>query len=156
MSVQVIIYSSDRIRGGILKEILRRNKIGTLLLDKIMDVKSSISSHQPAIVIFDTTSSLKNEINFLKNLSSSIDDHFTIFVGDPLIINTLHDFHQNNIQKQDNLKIEGNLHNKIFLSDPLDPDVIISKSLDILYGYPENHEERQLLETDLRQYLKLD
>ncbi|MBF0257377.1 MAG: hypothetical protein HQK62_00835 [Desulfamplus sp.] len=180
MSVQVIIYSSDRIRGGILREILRRNKTETLLLDNIMDVKSAISSHKPDIAIFDTSNSLKNEINSLKHLSSSIEECFVMILGDALIINVFHD---------------GNLWNKLFLTDPLDPEIIISKSREILSRIQENRatvkssdhdsttapvirnienmEEKpsvadedidlvdhnldiEHLESDLRQYLKLD
>ncbi|MBF0467392.1 MAG: hypothetical protein HQK61_00665 [Desulfamplus sp.] len=126
MSVQVIIYSSDRIRGGILKEILRRVKIDALLLDNIMDVKSAISSHKPPVVIFDTVNSLKNEVAFLKKISSSVDECIVMLLGDVSIINSWRDHHQ------------GGIRNRIFLPDPLDPEIIISKSRQILSDWQQD------------------
>ncbi|MBF0228380.1 MAG: hypothetical protein HQK63_02115 [Desulfamplus sp.] len=175
MSVQVIIYSSDRIRGGIVKEILRRNNIGTVLLEKIIDVKSEISSHLPAIIIFDTNNFLKNEVKFLRTFLSSLESCSLILLGNPLITNSLKGFEQLNL---------------IQLPDPLDPDKIASKSIEILYSVPlqtgldaplqagvntpfqagadtplqvgveDNRpnieiDEIQSLENDLKQYLKL-
>ncbi|MBF0573978.1 MAG: hypothetical protein HQK69_09500 [Desulfamplus sp.] len=167
MSVQVIIYSSDRIRGGIVKEILRRNNIETVLLENIMDVKSEISSHLPAVIIFDTNNFLKNEVKFLRSFLSSLGSCSLILLGNPLITNSLKGFEQLNL---------------IQLPDPLDPDKIASKSIEILYGIPlqagvdtplqfgineslqagveDTHpnveiDEIQSLENDLKQYLKL-
>ncbi|MBF0203835.1 MAG: hypothetical protein HQK67_05860, partial [Desulfamplus sp.] len=71
----------------------------------------------------------KNEVNFLKNLSSSLEDCTVMLLGDALIISAWRDFH---------IHEGATLRNRIFLPDPLDPAIIILKSMDILAGIEGN------------------
>jgi len=110
MPYPVVIYSADKIRGGILKKILQRNEIKTLLVNKIIEMRDSISKFAPDIVIIDTKNSLKDEINFLKNLSYKIEEIFVFFLGSESVISTF-----------ERMDMNKNLH----FADPLNPEFIV-------------------------------
>ena len=145
MSCQVFVFSRDRIRGGILKRIFQDNKISLLLVQKIIDVKDTLSSHDPRVVILDMHSCLKNEVTFLINLVYSIKDSVVILLGDSFTLRTF----------SNDAPIKP-----LFFPDPFDPEIIAAKSREILalniHAAENRKEEDENFENDLKQYLKLE
>lgn len=142
MPYPVVIYSADKIRGGILKKILQRNEIKTLLVNKIIEMRDSISKFAPDIVIIDTKNSLKDEINFLKNLSYKKEEIFVFFLGSESVISTF-----------ERMDMNKNLH----LADPLNPEFIVSKVKKILLSKAKDKKQKKEdLESSLKQFLKLE
>lgn len=141
MPYPVIIFSVDEIRGGITKKILERNGFQALLLDKILGLKDRIAGHAAGVVVFDTCRCLAGEVRHLKDLCGVLENRAVILLGDPTIIEG---FHGPNVSKD------------LCLSDPLDPDLVVSKvkeaSLPIQAG---PNPEKAALEGELKDLLKL-
>ena len=142
MPYPVVVYSADKIRGGILKKILQRDEIKALLANRIIELRDSISKFAPDIVIIDTKNALKDEINFLKNLSYKKENIFIFVLGSESVISTF-----------DGMEKHKNLH----LADPLNPEFIVSKVKKILLSNAKNKSQKKdRLEDDLKQFLKLE
>jgi len=142
MSHSVVIFSVDKLRGGIIKDILQRHGITALWAGSILDIRDAISKQTPIVAILDTKDSLAGEIDFLQNLCRTLQDLIFIVLGIPSVINTF----------------EGpGVHKELCLADPLDPELIVSKVKESLLAQSrikENKHDR--LENDLKQYLKLE
>ncbi|MBF0398432.1 MAG: hypothetical protein HQK78_16770 [Desulfobacterales bacterium] len=138
----VIIYSSDTIRGGILTKVLKREQIDTSLINTIVALRDSLQKHIPKIIIIDIKNSLSNEITTLKNLAYSLKESFIILLGEPSIIASF----LNDIEAQ-------GLDNSLGVSDPLAPDVIVSKIKESLSSKTKNNEYN--LEKNLKEFLRL-
>ena len=142
MSHPVIIFSADKLRGGIIKDILQRGGIKAGWTRGILETRDAISELTPAAVIVDTKSSLASEIDFLKNLFGTLQDSMVIVLGNPSITGTF----------------EGpGIREELRLSDPLDPDLIVAKVNQILRLRKKNkHLNESGLANNLKQFLKLD
>lgn len=145
MSCQIFVFSRDRIRGGILKRTLQDNKIQLLLVQKIIDVKDTLSTHDPRVVILDMHSCFKKEAAFLINLVYAVKNCAVILLGDST---TLLNFSTDPLFKP------------FFFPDPFDPEIIAAKSREILalniHDAGNRKEDAENLENDLKQYLKLE
>ena len=142
MSHPVIIFSADKLRGGLIKDILQRGGINARWDRRILETRDAISEFAPDVVIIDTKSSLSSEIDFLKNLCAMLQDSRVIVLGPPSLIGAF----------------EGpGIREELCLADPLDPDLIVSKVNDILRSRKKNkHVNRSGLENSIKQFLKLD
>ena len=141
MACSVLIFSIDDVRGGIIKKILKRNGFEALRFNKILGAKDIIASHSPGAVIFDTHSCFSEEINQIKNLRLSLVQSIVIVLGDP---STLGGFEEPNISKE------------LFLSDPLDPELIVSKVKGISLRAAEKRSLGENLEGALKHFLRLE
>jgi len=81
MRSHIVIYSADRIRGGILNKILKMSGIAPILFNKIVDIKKEIAKDQTGIVILDISNSLKAEIDFLKELVRNVSNIDILIIG---------------------------------------------------------------------------
>ena len=144
MSYQVIVFSQDPIRGGILKKIHQDNKIRTLFVGRIIDIKTAIASYSPRIIILDIYQSLKIEEAFLKSISHYVKDSFIFFLGDTPTLELFRD---------------GNDSKTIFFPEPMTPEKITEKSQEILslkiQTYEKQKPNEKIIENDLKQFLKL-
>lgn len=137
----VIVFSVDEIRGGITKKILERNGFQVLLLDKILGLRDRIVGHAAGVVVFDTCRCIAEEVRHLKNLCGILENRTVILLGDPTII--------------DGFQGPG-VSAGLRLSDPLDPDLIVSKVKEASLPVPAGPSpEKVTLEDELRELLKL-
>ena len=142
MPSQVIIFSTDSLRGGIIQEVLKRSGLESLLAGRVLEAGQAIADNAPRVVIFDTKGVFPDELNLLKNLCRALRDTAVIVLGDRSIVDT---FEGEGIQ-------EG-----FCLPDPLDPELIASKVKEILSSKAKGkYLQRDSLESDLKQFLKLD
>lgn len=143
MPFQVIIFSTDSLRGGIIQEVLKRSGLESLLASRVLEAGQAIADNAPRVVIFDTKGIFPDEINLLKNLCRALRDTGVLVLGDRSIVDTFSG--------------EG-IQNGLCLSDPLDPDLIASEVKQMILS-PKTQEkrlQRDDLESDLKQFLKLD
>lgn len=142
MSYPVIIFSADDLRGEITKQILQRNNIKALWVSRILDVQDTILKHTPIVAIFDTKNALPDEINFLKNFYPTLKDCFVIILGSTSFM-----------EKFEGLGLDKNVR----LADPFDPELIVSTTKKILQSkINAKGVKRNVLENDLKQFLKLE
>ncbi len=142
MSHSVVIFSVDKLRGGIIKDILQRHGIKALWAGSILDTRDAFSTHTPTVAILDIKDSLAGEIDFLQNLCRTLQDPIFIVLGIPSVISTF--------------KGPG-VHAELCLADPLDPELIVSKVKESLLAKSSIKENKHdHLENDLKQFLKLD
>ncbi|HIJ58047.1 MAG TPA: hypothetical protein HPP41_00060 [Deltaproteobacteria bacterium] len=142
MPSQVIIFSTDKLRGGITQKVLKRAGLESLLVNRILEAGDAIADNAPRVVIFDTKSIFPDEIKLLRNFCRTLRDTAVIVLGDPSVVDT---FGEEDIQKG------------LCLPDPFDPELIASKVKEILSSKAkEKHSQRDGLESNLKQFLKLD
>ena len=142
MPYPVLVFSADKLRGGITQEILGRSGFEVLLLSKILGSRDTIARHSPSVVILDTHSCSSDEINQIRNLCRILEHTVVIVLGDPSIIDS---FEGPGIRKE------------LRLSDPLDPDLIASKVKQVFSSKAkEKRSESDTLESDLKHFLRLD
>ena len=142
MSNSVVIFSADKLRGGIIKDILQRHGIKALWVTIILDIQNAISAHTPIVAIVDTKDSLVDEIDFLKNLCSSLQDSILILLGTPAVIGTFRG---------------PMVHEDLCLADPIDPELIVSKVKEsLLAKIKDKKTKKGDLERSLKQFLKLE
>jgi len=142
MSSPVIIFSTDRLRTGITQKVLKRAGIESLSVNRISEAGNAVVDNAPCVVIFDTKGIFPDELNMLKNLCHTLRDTAVLVLGDRSIIDT---FVGDGIQKM------------FYLPDPLDPELIVSKVKDALCSKTkEQRLQKNGLESDLKQFLKLD
>jgi penicillin-binding protein 1A len=119
MSSSVVVYSPDDIRGRIVSKILRVNGIKSLLFSSHFEVKEAIVRNSPPIVILDLKKNVPSELNFLETLSYKLSEATIIALADTSSVHVL-----------ENL----GLTNLLCVSDPLDPELILSMVKDTLVG----------------------
>ncbi len=145
MTFPVIIYSADKSRGGILHKILNRNGLTSLWENRLNEMQAAVITHHPDIFIADIKNALKNEIVFLANICLKLQGIYLIVIGGSVDISTF-----------DNQVSELVFENNLRLTDPLSPELIVSKVKEVL-SLRENPPQapQNNLEIDLKQFLKL-
>jgi len=137
----IIVFSVDELRGRITKKILERNGFQVLLLNEILGMREKIAEHSPDVVIFDTYHCFAEEVRHLRNLCGALDNTVVMLLGDPAITEG---FRGPNIRRD------------LRLSDPLDPDLIISKVKAASSSKKEEQNPKtDTLEGELKDFLKL-
>ncbi len=138
----VVIFSTDRLRGAITQEVLKRTGLESLLVKRVLDAREAIADNAPRVAILDTTSIFPDEIDLLRNLCRTLRDTAVVVLGDRSVVNT---FAEDAIQKG------------LCLPDPLDPELIASRVKEILSSKTTGERpEGDSLEGSLKQFLKLD
>ena len=104
-------------------------------------MREKIAEHSPDVVIFDTYHCFAEEVRHLKNLCGALDNTVVMLLGDPAVTEGF----------------QGpNVRSDLLLSDPLDPDLIISKVKEVSSSRKEEQaSETDTLEGDLQDFLKL-
>ncbi len=141
MPQPVLIFAADELRGGIIREILKRGGFEPLLFKNILGAGDVISKHAPPLVIFDTSTCFPEEMTHLKNLCGILNHTAVILLGDPAVMSSF----QGPVIRQD-----------LCLSDPLNPALIVEKAKQV------SAETRQVegpggkgLEDALKDFLRL-
>ncbi len=142
MSSQVVIFSLDELRGGIIREILQRTRLKARLYNRATTAKMAITEYNPRVVILDIKGCMPSEISLLANSIQSLDSTQIIVLGDPSVMEA----------------IEGpGIPPLKFLTDPLDPE-LIAQSVKEALSLPLEEKKQttgENLETSLREFLKL-
>ncbi len=142
MSFQVVIFSLDELRGGIIREILQRTRLKARLYNRATIAKMAITEYNPRVVILDIKGCMVSEIRILANSIQNLDSTQIIALGDPSVMET----------------IEGpGIPPLKFLTDPLDPE-LIAQSVKEALSFPLEEKKQttvENLETSLREFLKL-
>ena len=142
MPCSVHIFSIDDVRGGITKKILKRNGFEAVRFNKILGAGDIIATHSPSVVIFDTHSCFQEEIDQINNLCVRLCRNILIVLGDPSILRGLK---------------ESSTSREFFLSDPLDPELIVSKVKEIFsLRAGEKRSLGESLEGALKHFLRLE
>ncbi|MBF0528249.1 MAG: hypothetical protein HQK55_03045 [Deltaproteobacteria bacterium] len=141
MPPQVVIFSPDKLRGGITKEVLRRAGIETLLISKVAKAKGALVADSPQALVLDTMGCLPEEINILLEHCRTLKQTTVILLGRSSLIEA----------------IAADRGNTIPLSDPLDPELVAEKVKTAMASPPGlNTEEPQDLQADLIEFLRLE
>ncbi|HUV49788.1 MAG TPA: hypothetical protein VMW78_02035 [Anaerolineae bacterium] len=142
MPAPIIIFSTDRLRGGITQKVLKRTGFESLVVNRVLDAGDVIADNFPTVVIFDAKGVFPDELNSLRNLCRTLQNTAVIVIGDRSIVDTF----------------EGEaVQNGCCLADPFDPELIASKVKQILSLKAKGkHLQGHGLESDLKQFLKLD
>lgn len=142
MPSPVIIFSTDRLRGGITQKVLERTGLESLVVDRFLEAREAIADKAPHVAILDTKGIFPDELHLLRNFCQTLWDTAVIVLGDRSIVDT---FGGEGVQ-------EG-----FCLPDPLDPELIASKVKEILSSKAKGKRlQSDGLESDLKQFLKLD
>ena len=141
MTHPVLIFSADELRGGIIREVLKRNSFESLLLKKLLGAADAILKHAPALVIFDVNNCFPEEIIHVKNLCGVLDHPGIILLGDRSVISGFHG---------------PVIREELCLFDPLNPELLVEKAKEVLEETaPEKGSAGNGLEETLRSFLKL-
>lgn len=142
MPSPVIIFSTDRLRGGITQKVLERTGLESLLVNRVLEARGVIADNAPRVVIFDTKGIFPDELHLLRNFCRTLRDTAVIVLGDPSVVDMIG---------------EEDIQKGLCLPDPLDPELIASKVKEILSSKAKGKRLRNDgLESDLKQFLKLD
>jgi penicillin-binding protein 1A len=140
MSSSVVVYSPDDIRGRIVSKILRVNGIKSLLFSSHFEVKEAIVRNSPALIILDLKKNVSSELNFLETLSYELSEATIIALADTSSVHVL-----------ENL----GLTNLLCVSDPLDPELVLSMVKDTLAGEFSIRAYIHILQKALSKFLRL-
>lgn len=136
MSHPVLIFAADELRGGILREVLKRGNFESLVLKKVLGAGDAILKHAPALVIIDTNSCFPEEIAHLKNLCGILDHLGVILLGDRAVISGFH----GPVIRED-----------LCLFGPLDPELLVEKVKQVL---AETGQKKGTMGNELEEVLK--
>ena len=89
MSFQVVIFSLDELRGGIIREILQRTRLKARLYNRATIAKMAITEYNPRVVILDIKGCMASEIRILANSIQNLDSTQIIALGDPSVMETI-------------------------------------------------------------------
>ena len=140
MSSSVIVYSPDDIRGRIVSKTLNLSGIKTHMLSSHFEVKDAITGHSPAVIILDLKKNVSSELNFLETLSYQLSQTTIIALSDT-----------SNVHALENL----NLANLQCVSDPLDPELILSMVKDTLTGEYSIRTYLRIFQKSLSRFFRL-
>ena len=130
MTSRILVFSVDELRGKILKKVLDRNGFECRVYQRILETGDDISQHSPAVVIVDTERCILEEVNHLRNICRTLEHVAVIVLGKESVI--------------DGFK-GPRMRKALCLSDPLDPERIISEIRNIVSG---NQRKWKLPESD--------
>lgn len=143
MSSGILVFSADDLRGKILRKVLDRNSFECQVFKRILETGDDIHKHSAAVVIIDTERCFLEEVNHLRNICQSLKDVAVIVLGKETVID----------------RFKGPRMRKVLcLSDPLDPELIISEIRKIVSGNQRMWKitESDGLEKTLKHLLHLD
>jgi DNA-binding response OmpR family regulator len=112
MSVPIIIFSVDSIRGRIILNTLRFNGFEALLKNRLIHASEIIRKNTPSIVILDTKELSTNELDFFRNAHPVLSNSTLILLASPSTVKSLD---------------IGDIRTELCRTDPLDAELIMSK-----------------------------
>jgi DNA-binding NtrC family response regulator len=137
----IVIFAVDRMRGGITRQILRRDGYRPLWIDTIPGMRSAIVKQPPDLLIVDTHNALPEEIASLRTICAR-QPGCILVLGKDAVIDTFN--------SPTAVCLLG-------LADPLDPEWVIDR---VKHWLSETRRETgnqaDPLEDDLKQFLGLD
>ncbi len=128
MSVPIIIFSVDSIRGRIILNTLRFNGFEALLQDRIMHAEEIIRKNTPSIVILDTKELSPNELDFFRTAHPVLSNSALILLASPSIMKSLD---------------ISDIKTELCRTDPIDAELIVSKVEALLARKSGRAEERK-------------
>ncbi len=131
MSVPIIIFSVDSIRGRIILNTLHFNGFEALLQNRIIHAEEIIRKNTPSIVILDTKDLSPNELDFFRTAYPVLSNSALILLAGPSIMKSL---------EVPDIKTE------LCRTDPLDAELITSKVEALLARKSGRAEERNPLQ----------
>jgi hypothetical protein len=117
MSAKVIILSTDKIRGAILYKAFEKDLYSPVLLNNIINFRSSALLNPRAVVVLDAGTFYLNELKEFKNISTFVEAGFLI------IIDALED--------NKNAVLQG-IAGVRFPHLPIDPEAVVQMAGEIL------------------------
>lgn len=112
MSVPIIIFSVDSIRGRIILNTLRFNGFEAILQNRIIHAEKIIRENIPPIVILDTKDLSPNELDFFRTACPALSNSALILLASPSIMKSLD---------------VSDIKTELCRTDPLDAELIVSK-----------------------------
>jgi len=112
MSVPIIIFSVDSIRGRIILNTLRFKGFEALLHNRIINAEEIIRENTPSIVILDTKDLSPNELDFIRAAYPVLSNSVLILLASPSIVKSLDLW---------------DIKTELCRTDPLDAELIMSK-----------------------------
>ncbi len=92
MSIPVIVFSMDTVRGRIITMALRMNGFKPLLLGTYYEIIKEVGRQRPRILVFDTVKCSVKELELLRELYTDLPDPTLIILADQSYYNTLIDY----------------------------------------------------------------
>jgi len=111
MSLSVLIYSPDPIRGKIILKTIHLENIDAVLCSSYADIRGAVKKQVPDVIIFDTKNNFWNELDYLKKLPEDLPQTTRIILSEPQNISFL----KNTV-----------LRNDLFTPEPFHPEFILS------------------------------
>lgn len=122
--------------------MLEQSGFKTLLFSKIMSAKDAIEKQGSGVVIFDASGCFSEEITHLRNLCEILEPTPVIVLGKRSVIDM---FERSGLRKG------------LLLSDPLDPERIVTKVKETLsLKLKKNQSADDTLDRDLKAFLNLN
>jgi DNA-binding NtrC family response regulator len=143
VSARIIVFSADELRGKILKKVLDRNGFEAIIFNRILETHDEIVPYSPKVVIVDTEKCFSEEIEHLIGICRKMKYVPVIVLGKDSVIN----------------RFRGSFFRKsICLSNPIDPDLIVSEIQKIVLEKKKKWKftENDMIEKTLKHLLHLD
>ncbi|MBF0119431.1 MAG: hypothetical protein HQK79_11390 [Desulfobacterales bacterium] len=83
--MDVVIYSINKIRGGITQKILERSSIKSILTSRIYELKDAILKYKPNLLVIDSKDTIKNEINLVNQMVIEMGINKVLWLSDPFV-----------------------------------------------------------------------
>ena len=111
MSLSVLVYSPDNIRGKIILKTIHHENIDAVLCRSHAEIGYTVLKRVPDVIIFDTKNNFSEELDFLKKLPEKLPHTTRIILSES--------------QEIASLKITD-LGNDLFAPEPFHPEFILS------------------------------
>jgi DNA-binding NtrC family response regulator len=111
MSLSVLIYSPDNIRGKIILKTIHLENIDAVLCSSYAAIGYAVLKREPDVIIFDTKNNFQEELDFLKMLPEKLPHTTRIILAEPQDISFLK---------------YTDLGDDLFTPEPFHPEFILS------------------------------
>lgn len=111
MSLSVLIYSPDSIRGKIILKTIRLENIAAVLCSSYPEIETALKEKLPDVFIFDAKDNFWGELDYLKKLPEKLPRTTRIILAEPEKITFLK---------------KTALRNDLFTPEPFHPEYILS------------------------------
>ncbi len=117
METNVVVISADLIRGNIITKTFKRNGMKAYFCEGISNAKNEIIDHAPGVVVIDTKDFYKKELSQIEDMEDILNGRNLIFLAD---------------QSANLSKDLLTLGKHRILYDPLDPELIVKKTAELM------------------------
>jgi len=146
MASPVIVLSADHIRGTILKKILSCGSFDVIWFKTFLEAEEVLGKYDPSVVIFDSKGLQAREAGLVEKLRSNLPGTFIIAL----------------VESGAMPLCEAEASPRVlWLPEPFDPELIVSKVKEIVSAPPVNRAsdtkpDKDALVTSLKEFLRLD